>query len=89
MQFQRERMYRWFSDYHRIPQITSLGLKTLIGNVPVGLKQGILSPDFGWKQGILSPEYISVNLLGAGLVGNTLKLSLARSLKGPLNLSNL
>ena len=35
------------SDHHNIPQITSLGLKTLIGNVPVGLRQGILSPDFG------------------------------------------
>src|SRR5687768_3204725 len=78
-----------FSHYHNIPQITFVGLKTLILNVPVGLEQGISSPDFGWKQGILSPEYIisSVNLLGAGLIGHILKLSSALSLNEPLNLS--
>jgi len=56
------------TDYHNIPQITFLGLKTLIGNIPFGLKQGISSPDFGWRQGISFLECISsVNLLGAGL----------------------
>lgn len=35
-------------DYHNIPQVTFLGLKTLIGNKPFGFKQGISSPDFGW-----------------------------------------
>ena len=77
------------TDHHNIPQITFLGLKTLIGNVPFGLRQGRLSPDFGCKQGIPSfPEYISsVKLPGASLVGDILKLSNALSLDEPLNLS--
>jgi len=89
-QFQQERMYPDFSDYHSIPQMTSLGLTTLIWNVPFGSKHGILSPDFGWKQGILFRWiFFLCELPGAGLVGDILKMSCSLLLKKSLNLSNL
>jgi hypothetical protein len=80
----------WFNDYHSIPQVVSVGLKTLMWNVPIGLKHGILSPDFGWKQGILFRWiYCLCELLGAGLVGDISKMSRSLLLKKSLNLSNV